>query len=353
MSKQANPTLVGAFVLGALALMAAAVVLLVDGGFWRERPAYIMYFEGSTTGLQVGSLVIFRGVPIGSVESIGLTVDEQNLTFLVPVVVRTDEYALKNMDGRSVALTDLTENKDLIKRGLRARLKTLSFLTGQLYIDLDFYPEKTPTYHGKENGMREIPTLPTEVEELTNKLDKLNVEKLVDDISAISASVRSLVSSPEASSALSNLNATLEHLASLTKQLDSRTSGVTDQARGVLDEATATLRATRNAVEEGNRTLAAGRQALGTIDAATANIAALTRADSGPVQALNHAAEELATTARALRAVAGEDSATATRLNDMLEQTAAAARALRLLAEAIEIQPESLISGRRDGVTAE
>ncbi len=93
---------------------------------------------------------------------------------------------------------------------------------------------------------------------------------------------------------------------------------------------------------------------LGVLPSGTIDLDDLARAlDDGAalvtVQALNHAAEELATTARALRAVAGEDSATATRLNEMLEQTAAAARALRVLAEAIETQPESLISGRRDG----
>ena len=58
MNKQANPKLVGAFVLGAAALLVAAVILLADGGFWRDRPSYIMYFEGSTTGLQVGSLAV-------------------------------------------------------------------------------------------------------------------------------------------------------------------------------------------------------------------------------------------------------------------------------------------------------
>ena len=347
MSKQANPKLVGAFVLGAVALLVAAVVLLADGGFWRERPSYVMYFEGSATGLQVGSLVVFRGVKIGTVQSIGLSVDEQSLNFLVPVVIRTDEYAMKNLDGDTVALSDLTENKDLIKRGLRGRLKTWSFLTGQLYIDLDFYPDKSATYHGKNNGMREIPTLPTEVEELTNKLDKLNVEKLVDDISTISASVRSLVSSPAAGHALENLDTTLNHLASLTAQLDSRTSKVADDVHTVMNEAAETLRTTRGALEESTATLKAGRQTLASIDAGAANIAALTRADAGPVLALTRASEELAATARSLRAMSGEDSVTTTRLNAVLKETTAAARALRVLAEAIETQPESLLSGRR------
>lgn len=347
MSKRANPKLVGAFVLGAVALIVAAVILLAGGSFWRDRPSYIMYFEGSTTGLQVGSLVVFRGVKIGTVQSIGLSVDEQSLNFLVPVVIRTDEYALKNLDGENVALTDLNENNDLIKRGLRARLKTWSFLTGQLYIDLDFYSDKSATYHGKDTAMREIPTLPTEVEELTNKLDKLNVEKLVDDVSTISASVRTLVSSPAAGNVLANLDQTLAHLASLSAQLDSRSSKLADDVRMVMDEATVTLRTTRTALDESTETLKVGRHTLATIDAGAANIAALTRADAGPVLALTRASDELAATARSLRAMAGEDSTTTTRLNELLKETTAAARAMRVLAEAIETQPESLISGRR------
>ena len=201
--------------------------------------------------------------------------------------------------------------------------------------------------------MREIPTLPTEVEELTNKLDKLNVEKLVDDISTISASVRSLVSSPAAAHALANLDQTLDHLASLAAKLDSRSTKLTDDLRTVMSEATATLRSTRSALDESAATLQVGRKTLASIDAGAANIAALTRADAGPVLALTRASEELAATARSLRDVSGEHSTTTTRLNEVLKETTAAARALRVLAEAIETQPESLLNGRRGEGSAE
>ncbi|HMM75959.1 MAG TPA: MlaD family protein [Gammaproteobacteria bacterium] len=347
MSRQANPKLVGGFVLGAAALIVAAVLLLADGGFWRDRPRYIMYFEGSATGLQVGSPVVFRGVKIGSVESIGLSVDESRLDFLVPVVVRTDQYVLKNVEGKSVALDDIAENSELLQRGLRARLKTWSFLTGQLYIDLDFYQDRPLTLHGKGEGIPEIPTLPTEVEEFTNKLDKLNVEQLVEDISTISESVRELVTSPEVAHALASLDQTLEHLSSLTARLDKRANVVSRDVQTVMDEAAATLRTTRATLEESAETLRAGRQTLARIDEGARNVAALTRGDSAPMRAITHASEELANTAKALRDAAGENSVTHYQLSEMLEETTAAARALRLLAEALEAQPESVLSGRR------
>jgi len=322
------------------------VLLLSDGGFWKDRPEYIMYFEGSATGLQVGSPVVFRGVKIGSVQSIGLSVDEKSLNFLVPVVIRTDEFVMKDQRGQSVPLGQLAENSELLQRGLRARLKTWSFLTGQLYIDLDFYPDRPLKLYGDGKGLGEIPTLPTEVEELTNKLDKLNVEKLVEDVSLISESLRNLVTSPEAGRVLKNLDSTLGHIASVSERIDQSANRLARDTQNVMEEATETLRVTRKALEQSADTMRAGQATLARIDQGAANVAALTRADAAPVLAVTRASEELAATAKSLREAAGESSTMHDRLNEMLEETTAAARALRLLAEALETDPQSVLTGR-------
>ena len=331
MSKQADPKLVGAFVLGGAALLVAAILLLSSGDFWQKRPTYVLYFEGSTTGLQVGSPVVFRGVKIGSVESIGLSVNEETYEFLVPVRIKTERYALQNLEGRSVSLQSMGRDSDLVKRGLRARLKTMSFLTGQLYIDLDFYPDKPAVLHAPDSA-REIPTLPTEVQELTNKLDKLNIEKLIDDVSVISDSIRRLVSSPSASNALQNLDQALGNLARLTETLNERSTRLATETRSVLQESSETLRTSR--------------EALAQITEGARNLTALTRPDAAPIVALTRASEELARTARALRDATGEESPANVQLTEALRQIAASARALRTLAEAIESQPESLLKGR-------
>ena len=331
MSRQADPKLVGAFVLGGAALLVAAILLLSSGDWWQKRPTYVLYFEGSTTGLQVGSPVVFRGVKIGTVESIGLSVNEDTYEFLVPVRIKTERYAVQNLDGRNVALQSLGRDSDLVKRGLRARLKTLSFLTGQLYIDLDFYPEKPAVLHARDSA-REIPTLPTEVQELTNKLDKLNLEKLIEDVSIISDSIRKLVSSPAASSALKNLDQTLANLATLTDSLNERSTRLATETRTVLQESAETLRTSR--------------EALAQITAGARNLTQLTKPDAAPIVALTHASEELARTAQSLRGTVGADSPVAWQLNETLKEVSATARSLRVLSEAIENQPESLLKGR-------
>ena len=331
MSKQADPKLVGAFVLGGAALLVAAILLLSSGDFWQKRPTYVLYFEGSTTGLQVGSPVVFRGVKIGTVESIGLSVNEETYEFLVPVRIKTERYALQNLEGRSVSLQSMGRDSDLVKRGLRARLKTMSFLTGQLYIDLDFYPDKPAVLQARDST-REIPTLPTEVQELTNKLDKLNIEKLIEDVSVISDSIRKLVSSPSASNALQNLDQALGNLARLTDTLNERSTRLATETRSVLQESAETLRTSR--------------EALAQITEGARNLTALTKPDAAPIVALTSASEELARTAKALREAMGDESPANVQLTEALKQIAASARALRTLAEAIESQPESLLKGR-------
>ena len=73
MDKQMRPALVGAFVVGALALVVTAIILLGSGSLFRTRHLYVLYFKSSVNGLHVGAPVKFRGVEIGSVNRILLS----------------------------------------------------------------------------------------------------------------------------------------------------------------------------------------------------------------------------------------------------------------------------------------
>ena len=77
----------------------------------------------------------------------------------------------------------------LVEKGLRGRLKPGSLLTGQLYIDLDIYPDDSPrkiVYGGK---YPEVPTIPTPIREITrgitkivDKLEKLPLEQIGNEL---------------------------------------------------------------------------------------------------------------------------------------------------------------------------
>ena len=65
--RKVNSKLVGAFVLGAIALFMAAVIVFGKGHFFRPTLPVVMYFTGSVKGLQAGSAITFRGVTVGQV----------------------------------------------------------------------------------------------------------------------------------------------------------------------------------------------------------------------------------------------------------------------------------------------
>ena len=67
MSKRANPTLIGVFVVGGLVLL-AAVILVLGGQSWLSPGnRFVLFFPGAVNGLSIGAPVEFRGVRIGSV----------------------------------------------------------------------------------------------------------------------------------------------------------------------------------------------------------------------------------------------------------------------------------------------
>ncbi len=65
MSKKISPTLIGGFVLGALALLVIAVIAFGSGRLFRQTKEFVAYFDGNVNGLHIGAPVKFRGVEVG------------------------------------------------------------------------------------------------------------------------------------------------------------------------------------------------------------------------------------------------------------------------------------------------
>ena len=80
--------------------------------------------------------------------------------------------------------------KALINRGLRAQLQMQSLVTGQLLINLDFYPDTPAKLIGmdrfkdkmKVEDRWEIPSVPTPLQELEKALGELNIKEITEDI---------------------------------------------------------------------------------------------------------------------------------------------------------------------------
>ena len=140
MSKQANKTVIGIFVVVAIALVVAAVLILGSGKFFKQTLKAVCYFEGSVGGLNIGAPVVFRGVRIGSVTDVILRFDTKKLVFVIPVYIEIEPDKFSVIGVRP---KQLGENlKTFIDRGLRASLETQSIVTGQMQVGLDFKPDK-------------------------------------------------------------------------------------------------------------------------------------------------------------------------------------------------------------------
>ena len=90
MSKKANPTLIGAFVVGAIVLVIIAVTILGSGRLFRKTYEFVLYFEGSVSDLSERAPVKYKGVEIGSITNILLQLDEGAEVNRIPVIIKLD-----------------------------------------------------------------------------------------------------------------------------------------------------------------------------------------------------------------------------------------------------------------------
>ncbi len=157
-----------------------------------ERVRFILFFESSVRGLNIGAPVEFRGIRVGSVLDVRLEFDPNIADFRIPVLIDIEPQRVSIFDhslvGAEVTLEQRQANlAPIIGRGLRARLKTGSFITGQLFVDLDLHADTPPVLAGLNKEYPEIPTIPPSLEEIANSLTEL-LEKLrrlpLDTISA-------------------------------------------------------------------------------------------------------------------------------------------------------------------------
>jgi len=354
MSRHANPTLIGAFVFGA-SVLSAIVVMLMAGGQWFEvRRQHMLYFDGAAQGLQVGSPVVFLGVQVGTVRRIQLGINQEDNTFVVPVTIELEPHVVQSKTGEQIDLQDPKTIRQLVDRGLRGRLKVQSLLTGQLYIDLDFYPDKKARFVSTDPNVSEIPTIPTAMEEITGKLEKFPVDRFLADLAAIGESVKGILSSEEMKSIPRNLDNTLRNIASLSARLEENGGPLLDEIRADLAEMRTSLRAVQQVMEKADSaSVRFGNASDQVSDAAQkVGVAAdrvgnLVEENTNPLQSMTKAGDELADTARVLRSLAQEDSPTVQRLNEALQEITRASRALRILSETIEQQPEALLRGKQ------
>jgi paraquat-inducible protein B len=328
MSKRANPTMIGAFVLGAVVLVALALMAFGGGRFFSDKQRFVTYFQGSVQGLRVGSNVSFRGVRVGEVVGIRVLIDDSELEVDIPVVIELEADALRNMEGALIRQsTDQKLLKRLIERGLRAQLQVESFVTGLLLVDLDFYPDNEPKFHGKTDDLPEIPTVPSEIQAALERaqmfvarLQALPLDEIVNHVNGITKGVEELVNSPR----IDNILAGVERIVG-----DPKAGELISQVTRTLEQVTATAAELQRLGER------AGGETGEVGDAAEKALA--------EVQELSDSLQGLLGD---LRNYTGAESTLRFELAALARESKDSLRSIRLLTDYLERHPEALLRGR-------
>jgi len=165
MSKQANPKVIGGFVLGALALIVIVFVIFGSAEFFKKTYSFVIYFEGDVTGLRTGSPIKVRGVDIGSITKITPLYDKEG-DILVEVIIKIYSGMIQDTLGYYEGLRGEQFMEHVVDRGLRARLESQSILTGVKYIKFDFFPDSPLNLKRMNESYFEIPSVRTTQEEI-------------------------------------------------------------------------------------------------------------------------------------------------------------------------------------------
>jgi paraquat-inducible protein B len=327
MSKRASPTMVGSFILGAIALVVAAVVIFGSSAWFRHRPRAVAFFEGNLQGLNVGAPVTLRGVPIGQVTAIKIDLNVDKMVATIPVYMEfypeamtfTEAGLTPEQVARQVVL------KDAIAHGLHATLATQSLVTGQLLVNLSLDTNEPSRFVGADKSVVEIPTAPSEIERLKDYLSKLPLDKIAESLLRTSESIERLVSSPEIPALLQSLQAASvglnELLAEVRADLKPVVANVNDTGQSTRE----TLTAARGTLKIADDVM--NKNVRGALKAATA--------------ALETAQTTLSNTNNLI-----VNSQQRYDIDQTLRNLTATTRALRDFAEDLERKPNALIVGK-------
>jgi paraquat-inducible protein B len=236
MTRKVNPFAIGLFVIGALGIFTATLILLFGGNFFKNKASFVLYFNGSVNGLDVGSAVKFKGVRIGNVKSVEVTYDAESDVILTPVIIEINAVIF----SPSATLVSKAERKEFydhqIRNGLAAKLGMESFVTGKLFIELDYHRPNKQRFH-RRNGTNfiAIPTITSEIDKFISGADNLIKKFDQIDFKHISERLMSVLSSLDDQLQDSNISEMIHSISNAALAIQSFLNS--DRMHGLLKDA--------------------------------------------------------------------------------------------------------------------
>ncbi len=276
-----------------------------------SRITFILFFDGSVRGLNIGAPVEFKGIKVGSVTDIRLEFIKKDTSFRIPVLIELEPERIIQR-GEGDIESPLSILKTLVDRGLRAQLQTGSLLTGQLFIELDMHPDTPARFVKADVPFPELPTIPASLEQMADSLksilaqvESVDVEQIGTELletlrqaNRFAKGAGTIVNKPELQETVDDLRESLRSLKSILHKLDQRVEPISVNLEDALKE---------------------GRNAL----------------------------EKVQTTMGLMDEVMKPDSPLQYRIIELSEELAETARSIRTLVDLLERNPNSIIFGKK------
>jgi paraquat-inducible protein B len=356
MGRRANPTVIGAFIIGAVALIVIGLLVLGRGQFFSEIRTYVLYFDGSVKGLNVGSPVELYGVRIGSVTDIHVRYVAETGEFQTPVYIQIETNRIREarfIQSREERRQNL---ESLIQRGLRAQLEVQSLVTGQLIVQLGFYPDTPVRLVGGDPDVPEVPTIPTALQQaqaaaqsILERIQELPLDQLFVNFMQTIEGANRLVNAPEVLAAVRAMSETMIDVQHLVRQVDGQVGRVLDDVGGASAASRAVLTDLQQLVRRiDGQIIPLADSAKQTLDATRGLLKdsqQFVRNADGRVIRMTESFTDTAKTAQA--AIVTGQRRVDDNLVPALQEVTATVRSIRALVDFLERNPNALVTGRR------
>jgi len=331
MSKQANPTVIGVFVLGAVFIALLGITVFTSGKWFTEKSEFVIYFNESVNGLNVGALVKMQGVPIGKVTDIQVQLHPETKQILTPVFIEIDHAKCQQILQLKEAGNKQMLMEQLVKNGLRMQLQYTSLVTGQLYVQSLLQQDTPVILTGLNKDYAELPAIVSSsvqvqksIADIMRDIQAIPFQELFSELLITVKNIKQITGSKETKLAIRNLSTSLAELQEILKSVKPHAKAIALNAEGTLLRSNRLMRKLEGAVDP---LLVEVRQAL-------ANT--------------NQTLLSIQNSAKSADGLLHEDAPLQQNLNRTLDEIQRSAKSLRLLTDYLEQHPEALLQGKKD-----
>lgn len=288
MKTKFSPAVIGAFVLGGFALVIIGLLSFGGVSFFSKPQRFVVFFDESIHGLDLGSPVKLRGVRVGRVVDLNLRYDKTKNHSVVVVVCEFSKNMVTDTSGVLINVADREQLQLLVDHGLRAQLGVLGLATGLLFVELDFLDPKDYPADKKLTDAKYtvVPAMPSAISEFQASVSEIlaNLQKV--DFAGISVELKTLLvttrkqvdgadlkgtlaqwkqtgaaveaaaTAPEIKQTFANLNAAVTDLRTVLAKLDTQVMPAGKELQDTLAQAKVTLESFNAAANDARRFIA-------------------------------------------------------------------------------------------------